>query len=593
MSRIYYQMGICAIMCSLVSCGEKALEQDNNITDPNALFVSVEDFGTPSSKTTLTGDDKVETDWKTSDRICVVSNDGSGNPVSSMYVFESVNSTGVAVFLPETEVTGFSLDRFVAAYYPGGDVTSCDLSGNFTVKIGSTQTYVSKYDISEAPMVSNSISTSSNGVTKEIKFKNVFGLLKLQFVGVTTTTVQSVDISSSTCALYGQATVNASTKAVTMPDFSNGVNNAITLDCGTPGQALTYDSDNPLTFYVAMPEVSSGTVTVIANTQDNGSAYGRESHSMNAAASGNAILANHIHVMPVCPILPAGYLHVKYLESAGKQRINTKMYPGSTLYTEIEISIDKNKRTGENFQLGHCFDNAIFGAHWDYKSFFLQLKIDPQKEGGGTSDIVKSTKGPYVRYHDGMNNTETTAKNNLEVDDNGHIIVKTGNWHISSIQGSSSLTSFVDTSIERTYYVGDNDPISLFATTSKGGANGINDYNGQGYFKCYYFKMWEQSASAYTTENDIPQLLADNLKRYFWPCIRTSDGEAMMYDIRYGAEYTKQPCKIGKGESDYTEATGSFGHPGHAAIPAKSPYPEYTERAAANPDAIGTQLHFQ
>ena len=256
MNTKFFKVGVLAVafMLLLSSCDKKedGLEIDN--ASPIEFVASMPSAGIDAIDTKTTTIDGTRVLWCNDDHISIF----RGRNINEEYKVKDGfggKTTTTFVKANDDEFSGGSGDPFEAniAYYPYGNVEYIGSNGShaFSVNIPSTQTYAKgSFGEGSLPMVAVSSSKSDNA----LNFKNVFGLLKLQFKS----TDEEIKIESITIKgnngekLSGEAAVSCSANGEPTIKFNSDAGKSITMECNNTAINATTATE----FWIALPPVT-------------------------------------------------------------------------------------------------------------------------------------------------------------------------------------------------------------------------------------------------------------------------------------------------------------------------------------------------
>lgn len=247
-------ISMAALLMMAVSC-----KKENKTSDKGEGFRATIESHSGDSKTHLEG---LAVKWDNGDAIKVLSNtctegaDFSTDATSSPALFEATGDLPANFYTPL--YTGF----YPAAAFSGNQLT-----------LPATQTYVENTFANGA----NPMAATSN--TTQLDFKNVCGVLKLQFYSEEDCQVQIISITSDTGEkLYGTGTVTLTGGIPTLGTLSNG-GSTLTLICGEDGIALSKDVSKPTAFYFVVPASTLGTSFTVKVTEIDGKVWTKTANS--------------------------------------------------------------------------------------------------------------------------------------------------------------------------------------------------------------------------------------------------------------------------------------------------------------------------
>jgi len=281
----------------LASC--KGGSEDVTPVGDNELLVSIDDMQTRSSLY-----DNVKTKWQLGDKIKLYS--VNENEVDSAVYSCVQDGEQVAHFTLISQSAEFDVSKFKAAYYPGENAKGYNKNTmTITATVPAGQTYaVNSFGKGAAPMVSN-VKVGE----KEIRFRNAFGGVRLEFYTQPTTPASnftSIILTSETTKLNGTFKFQFTDPNDTTPrtnsfniiyPTSDGTTST-TLSNGGSTVAVSAVKDAPTSFYVMVPGTANNEKIKMTVTTDNFTYYRTfisNNQSYAADASGrNKLVWNNI-----------------------------------------------------------------------------------------------------------------------------------------------------------------------------------------------------------------------------------------------------------------------------------------------------------
>ena len=207
--------------------------------------------------------------WNADDEITIF----NGNSYNSHWRFASADGANSGKFTEISEngfVTGSPLNLTANyAIYPYNENITITEAGVISLTLPATQAYNHAYTNSFGTGANTMMAVTENTSDNFLAFKNLCGYLKLKFYGEDVM-VKSVTIKGNNSEkIAGDAIITMSYGYEPIVTMSNNATNTITIDCGE-GVALSNDSKNPTTFWVAIPEITfDGGITItITDTND-------------------------------------------------------------------------------------------------------------------------------------------------------------------------------------------------------------------------------------------------------------------------------------------------------------------------------------
>mgnify|MGYP004672304051 CR=1 FL=1 len=258
MRKLYIAFALLSVLFYATSCekNEHGQLSDND----EQLFTALSEIDV-ETKTYLSSNSVL---WEDNDEVSVF----NGNDVNDLYQVKSGTGGKTTAVLNKTrsgngEAT-VSFDANVA-YYPYGSNVKYAKEGTYhslNVTIPSEQHYLpGSFARCAMPMVA----VTGSKVESELKFKNLFGVLKLQLAG-SNMTVKSITIKGNKKEkLSGDATVAIYQNGYTAVSFGSGGNEAVKLVCNN----VKLDETTPTEFYITLPPmVYRSGITVLVETTE-------------------------------------------------------------------------------------------------------------------------------------------------------------------------------------------------------------------------------------------------------------------------------------------------------------------------------------
>ena len=270
---------ICMAAMLLLAASCKKEEQVNENGVGEFSFSVKTETSDSDSKTHLAGTSVV---WDNDDVIKVINKDGTDLDFTfSKYVMSSDAST--AEFNSENVTADFFKPPYTG-YYPS------DLNpSNYSLL--QTQTYSAEgFAAGANPMI------ATNANNKNLYFKNLCGVLKLQLCSNEEVKVEKIIVrSKSEEKLWGNGSIN-SEGAFTV---TNGGSNTIELDCSQadPEVILSPSKTTPTTFFIVLPvgTLSNGFEVEVIDKDSHG-------NWTVGTTKDNTIIRSRIRQMPVCTV---------------------------------------------------------------------------------------------------------------------------------------------------------------------------------------------------------------------------------------------------------------------------------------------------
>lgn len=258
MRKLYIVFALLSVLFYATSCEKN--ENGQLLNNETQLFTALSDVDV-ETKTYLSSNSVL---WEDNDEVSIF----NGNDVNDLYQVKSgTGGKTTAVLDKRKSGSGEATASFDAnvAYYPYNSNIKYSNTGTYhslSVTIPSEQHYLPKSFARYAmPMVAVTGSKSES----ELKFKNLFGVLKLQLTG-SDMTVKSITIKGNKKEkLSGDATVAIYQNGYTTVSFGSGSNEIVKLVCND----IKLDETTPTEFYITLPPVvyRSG-ITVLVETTD-------------------------------------------------------------------------------------------------------------------------------------------------------------------------------------------------------------------------------------------------------------------------------------------------------------------------------------
>ncbi len=258
MRKLYIAFALLSVLFYATSCekNEHGQLSDND----EQLFTALSEIDV-ETKTYLSSNSVL---WEDNDEVSVF----NGNDVNDLYQVKSGTGGKTTAVLNKTrsgngEAT-VSFDANVA-YYPYGSNVKYAKEGTYhslNVTIPSEQHYLpGSFARCAMPMVA----VTGSKAESELKFKNLFGVLKLQLTG-SNMTVKSITIKGNKKEkLSGDATVAIYQNGYTAVSFGSGGNEAVKLVCNN----VKLDETTPTEFYITLPPmVYRSGITVLVETTE-------------------------------------------------------------------------------------------------------------------------------------------------------------------------------------------------------------------------------------------------------------------------------------------------------------------------------------
>lgn len=253
---------VISLLAILFFCGcqKETIQNEITPTGDGASFTAVIEDEFPNTKTSVDSEGNVL--WKKGDQVSIFA--GSTNN-DKYQVTDASDGKGSAELVPVSTGSGNDIDNNVALY-PYQSTASITKSGdNYTISnitLPSIQPYAEgSFGNGAFPMVAVTSSTSD----KSLKFKNIFGVLKLQLKG--TANIVSIQITGNNNEiLCGAASVTVSNGSTPTVSLTSESAKTVILDCGT-GVQLNNETATP--FLIAFPPITmaSGFTVVVKDSE--------------------------------------------------------------------------------------------------------------------------------------------------------------------------------------------------------------------------------------------------------------------------------------------------------------------------------------
>lgn len=258
MRKLYIAFALLSVLFYATSCekNEHGQLSDND----EQLFTALSEIDV-ETKTYLSSNSVL---WEDNDEVSVF----NGNDVNDLYQVKSgTGGKTTAVLNKKRSGNGEATVSFDAnvAYYPYGSNVKYAKEGTYhslNVTIPSEQHYLpGSFARCAMPMVA----VTGSKAESELKFKNLFGVLKLQLTG-SNMTVKSITIKGNKKEkLSGDATVAIYQNGYTAVSFGSGGNEAVKLVCNN----VKLDETTPTEFYITLPPmVYRSGITVLVETTE-------------------------------------------------------------------------------------------------------------------------------------------------------------------------------------------------------------------------------------------------------------------------------------------------------------------------------------
>lgn len=258
MRKLYIAFALLSVLFYATSCekNEHGQLSDND----EQLFTALSEIDV-ETKTYLSSNSVL---WEDNDEVSVF----NGSDVNDLYQVKSGTGGKTTAVLNKTRSgSGEATVSFDAnvAYYPYGSNVKYAKEGTYhslNVTIPSEQYYLpGSFARCAMPMVA----VTGSKAESELKFKNLFGVLKLQLTG-SNMTVKSITIKGNKKEkLSGDATVAIYQNGYTSVSFGSGGNEAVKLVCND----VKLDETTPTEFYITLPpDVYRSGITVLVETTE-------------------------------------------------------------------------------------------------------------------------------------------------------------------------------------------------------------------------------------------------------------------------------------------------------------------------------------
>lgn len=287
-------IGMAALLMLAVSCKK---DKEQKIDENGIGFRATVESHVGDSKTHLEG---TAVKWSANESILVSSNTSTGKTFN----FAGYASEGVAKFEASELPENFYEPNFTA-YYPASS----------TITLNDEQTYVETGFAEGAnPMMAVSGNT-------ELQFKNLCGMLELQFYSESTFNVKSITITSSVDEkLNGEGTAEWN-NGEPLLNLSSGTN-SLTLNCRN--EAMSQVETSPTSYYFVLPAGTLASGFTVKVTDENDKVWTKTTEKNNSIVRSQITQLDKIEVN-----IPTPY----YSVSATKKVLFAKgnlQYIGST-----------------------------------------------------------------------------------------------------------------------------------------------------------------------------------------------------------------------------------------------------------------------
>ena len=218
--------------------------------DSGVFTATIEDAFGGESKTSLDSDGNIR--WKQGDQVSIF----VGSTLNEQYqVTDDSDGKTEATMSKVTSdvfVAGTEMDSNVALYPYTPAASIAKNSGAYTIDgivIPADQDYTAEsFGNGAFPMVAVTGSASD----RNLRFKNIFGGLKLQLKG--TATISSISVTGNNGELLcGAAQLSASSSQAPSISFTDGTAGTVTLYCG---QGVALNEETATSFVIALPPVT-------------------------------------------------------------------------------------------------------------------------------------------------------------------------------------------------------------------------------------------------------------------------------------------------------------------------------------------------
>jgi len=388
---------IASCVLAAVSC-QKENAVENGIGSEGILTVTADiaQFGA-DTKTSIDGTaTTIKPVWSANDSIKLFNTDNQ----AFVYIVKAADAgKSKAEFVAKsTEFSG----TFACAYYPA-DTTKYVHDTGIIAVIPSTQAYVAPataganagtFANGSFPMVGTGTLDASNG-NLDLTFKNVFGLVQLNFTG--TENIKEITLKSEK-SLSGTATI--ATDENRSCTITNG-KKYVTLTFETP---VTLDSSTPTAFYIAVP--ADSTVSRVYVTTGTSLQY--KAKDIKASRS-------QIKSLNSATLTSAGFAAVTYSEASTL----TPQIINGTVWAPVNCGYDAtNYKYGKFYQWGRAV-------------------------GGGYSDKNYSDAGGIIQETEKTATVSTTTPNTNPAYNVFYLGVKSDyDWYIQTDDNSKRLQSW-------------------------------------------------------------------------------------------------------------------------------------------------------
>ena len=256
-----------SILTALAVCGCQVVEISETLSavDPGARTFTaiIEDNASGGTRTSL--DENGNVLWKTGDQVSIF----EGSTINEQYQVSDDSDGKTSASLNKISGSGFVAGGEIennVAFYPYAATATIARDGDSYVISGitlpPTQTYAEgSFGNGAFPMAAVTSSTDD----MNLKFKNVFGGLKLQLKG--TVKIASISITGrNNEILCGAAEVSVSNGSVPSITLTDATAKTVTLDCG---EGVQLNAETATSFIIALPPMTmdSGFTVVVTDTE--------------------------------------------------------------------------------------------------------------------------------------------------------------------------------------------------------------------------------------------------------------------------------------------------------------------------------------
>jgi len=393
MKKTLFIIAACAL--AAVSC-QKETAVENGISSEGILTVTADiaQFDV-DTKTSIDGTaTTIRPLWSEGDEIKLFATDGT----SAVYVLNAADkgkSSGTFTLKGgETALAG----TFACAYYPAANATAYTDGTGITATISDAQAYVAPVTagVNAGTFANGSfpmVGTGTLGAEKgnlDLTFKNVFGLVQLNFTG--TETIKEINLKSEK-SLSGTATI--ATDDNRSCTITNG-KKYVTLTFSAP---VTLDNSTPTAFYVAVPADSTVSRVYVTTSTD-----------LRYKAKYITASRSQIKSLNSNTLTDAGFTAVTYSEASTL----TPQIINGTIWAPVNCGYDADHLCGKLYQWGRMdgggyYNSASTTPASDASDKVIQTNVvDLNKGTYTTSEPASNTfyKNPHNKTCDWYTNSQ-------------------------------------------------------------------------------------------------------------------------------------------------------------------------------------------